>query len=1087
MLYGFTGLLVAFVFADVWPPLGVWFRGLGLDLPTWASREFLGFRFALLAAVLGGARVLYGSLEQLAVGKIGADLAIAIACIAAILLGEPLVAAEVVVIGLVGECLEAATFDRTQQALRGLAELFPTRCWVLREGVETRVLTTELVVGDRVVVKPGGKIPADGVVLDGRTALDTSALTGESLPRDVGPGDVVLAGTVVQHGSVTVDVRKVASETVAGRVIDLTATAIRDKGEAERLADRLARYFLPAVLALAAITFAFHVWYHSRPATSEAPAIGTRVAARLALYPTLAVLVAACPCPLVLATPAAVVAALGRLAGTGILVKGGSALERLGSVTTFAFDKTGTLTGGQLELGEIHPIASTHPDELLRVAAIAESRSEHPLAKLVGKSARDRGLSLEEVSRFEAHPGGGVTATTAGGSSLAVGTRRFLETLGIPVADEVSQIIARLDDSGQTGLLVARDGVILGAIGARDRARSEAAGVIAELREMGISPILILTGDREPAARAVASELPATEVRAELLPGDKAEVVSDGATAFVGDGINDAPALARARVGIAIGSGTDIAAAAGDIVMMGDPLRPLPMLVRLSRETVRVIRQNIIWFGFGVNLVGVVAIGWLWPILAPSAEWFERAPLAGVIYHQLGSLAVLLNSMRLLTFERTAPPGSRLGRVREGYRDFDRWLATVHLDDFLHTATHRWKSIGAIALGVGVLLWIASGLTQIHASEVGIVQRFGAVREDLAPGLHVRWPWPIETVTRVRPAEIRTVEIGFRLLPEEKARELARARATQQTLRRPGSSTSDAAMTWAAAHADNVVRVSDESLLATGDGSLVELLATVRYTVANPRDYLFSASDVDSVIRSTAESVFRELAAGESFLDLLTANRATFEAHAAQRLARRLHEVSPDGLGVRLEGLTIHDLHPPQEVVASYHAVAEAIQRRDRAVNDAEADAQKLRQKSEETAMRLVRTADADAARKIADASATRDAFLAWADARSKLPATEEAKLASEKESRIRAGEPPAVVEKDLSERRQKLLADRRALTEFRLTLEAAVQVLRGRDKILIDADNLPGKRHLLLMDPDLPRLPVPALPRPSGPDQRDP
>lgn len=1086
VLYAFTGLLVALLVADLWQTLAGWLRGFGLDLPIWNSREFLGVRFALVAAVLGGARVLYASLEQLTAGKIGADLAIAVACIAAILIGEPLVAAEVVVIGLVGECLEAATFDRTQRALRGLAELFPTRCWILREGVETRVLTAELIVGDRVVVKPGAKIPADGVVLDGRTALDTSALTGESLPREVGPGDAVLAGTVVQNGSVTVDVKKVASETVAGRVIDLTASALRDKGNAERLADRLARYFLPAVLGLATLTFAFNLWLQLRPTTADKPAVGFNTAARLAVYPTLAVLVAACPCPLVLATPAAVVAALGRLAGTGVLVKGGSALERLATVSCFAFDKTGTLTEGKLELGDVLPLGSTHSDELLRIAATAEARSEHPIAKLIESAASDRGSSPDEVATFEAHPGGGVTATTTSGASITVGTRRLLESREIPASDEVSALLARLDVTGQTALLVARDGVVLGAIGARDRVRPEAAAVLAELRELGISPIIMLTGDREPAANAVAAGLHLTEVRAELLPAAKAEVVSKLPTAFVGDGINDAPALACATVGIAIGSGTEIAAAAGDVVMLGDPLRPLPMLVRLSRETAKVIRQNIVWFGFGVNLVGVIVTGWLWPLFAPSAEWFERAPLAGVIYHQLGSLAVLLNSMRLLAFERTAVPGSRLGWVRERYQAFDCWLATVHADDLLHAATHRWKLIGSMVLGIAALAWFGSGLTQVAANEVGVVQRFGAVGGDLAPGLHVRWPWPIETVTKVRPAEIRTVEVGFRVLSEEKTRELTRARTAQQTLRRPGVTSNDSAMTWAAAHADNVVRVSDESLLATGDGSLVELLATVRYTIDNPRAYIFGSPDPDAVIRSAAESVFRELAAGQPFLDLLTANRAAFEARAAERLARRLKDVSPEGLGAKLDGLTVHDLHPPQEVVASYHAVAEAIQRRDKAVNDAEADAMRVRRRADEEALRVVRSSEADASKKLADASAIRVTFLAWADARSKLPATEEAKLSAEKESRIKAGESAAVVEKDMSERRQKLLADRRALTEFRLALDAAVQVLRGRDKILIDADHLPGKRHLLLMDPELPRLPIPAVPR-IGPDQREP
>ncbi len=272
------------------------------------------------------------------------------------------------------------------------------------------------------MVKPGGHIPVDGIVLDGRSAVDTSALTGESLPADKGPGDEVLAGCVVQNGALTVEAKKVAKQTVAGQVIDLTAQALKDKAPLERYADRLARYFLPAVLALALLTFAGNVFIQLNSTVPPGGAKPTlRAAANVAIYPALAVLVVACPCALILATPAAVIAALGRLAGTGVLIKGGSALERLAGVTAFAFDKTGTLTEGKLELGDIVPFGDATPELVLTTAAAAEQGSEHPLARVILEAARTRELPVPPPEEFRAHPGGGVSATVDG-AAILVGT-----------------------------------------------------------------------------------------------------------------------------------------------------------------------------------------------------------------------------------------------------------------------------------------------------------------------------------------------------------------------------------------------------------------------------------------------------------------------------------------------------------------------------------------------------------------------------------------------------------------------------------------------------------------------------------------
>jgi Cu+-exporting ATPase len=1072
-LYFLTAIVGGLLGADLWPLAGDWLRSLGVEPYSW-SREVSGFRLALIAAIVGGARVLYGSLESLFEGRIGSDLALAIACLAAILIREPLVAAEVVFIGLAGECLEAFTFARTQNALGKLAELFPRRCTVLREGVEVRVYTSDVLVGDQVVVKPGGKIPVDGVVVAGRSGVNTAALTGESIPADKTAGDEVLAGSIVQEGMLTVEARKIAGATVAGQLIALTAQALKDKAPLERYADKLARYFLPAVLAIAFVTFLGNLLIQMNSAGSpEAQRLSFRTAAGVAIYPTLAVLVVACPCALILATPAAVIAALGRLAGTGVLIKGGSALERLAGVTAFAFDKTGTLTEGRLQLGRIVPLGDASAERVLTIAALAEQGSEHPVARAVLSAARDRGVSLAAVEDFQQHPGSGVSARV-GGSSVVVGNLRLFEDQNVAVPKEALIAVDNLDAAGQTSLLVAVNGSVIGVIGAQDSVRPEAAAILADLRALGISPVALLTGDRTAVARAVAEQLPVTEVHAELLPAQKAEWLAarEGrSVAFVGDGVNDAPALARAGVGVAVGSGTDIAAEAGDIVLMGEALEPLPLLLKLSRETVRIIRQNILIFGFGVNLVGVVLTGWLWPLLAPSAEAYRQAPLAGVLYHQLGSLFVLLNSMRLLAFERTSSNGT-LAQARLAALRLDSWFARLSFDDVLHAIGDRRKSITAGVVGLGLVAWLSTCLATVALGEVGVVQQFGRAVADLEPGLHVRWPWPIETVARLRPGDVRTVEVGFRSLSDE---QLQRKLAMTD---RKSASAATSGNTWASGHSEGVARLSDEAVMVTGDGDLVEILATVRYNVSDVRRFLFGVREPDGLVRSSAESVLRELVAGQRFQELLTMKRAALEQNALDRLRARLAGSAQGGLGIALDGFTLHDLHPPPEVVNAYHAVAKAIQERDRVINEAEADALRLKRRSQEEADRILKRADAESHALREAAIADRDAFLGWHAIRSQLAPEEEAAIATERERRLKAGESAATVEKDLAERRTKMLAERRFLVENRLTVQAVVDVLKLRDKVLIDAADIPGRRHLFLVDPELLRIPSLVAPR---------
>jgi P-type Cu+ transporter len=1062
-LYLMTGLLAVLMAIDLLPQFGNWmgwtvFQSWPKELATIG-----GFRvsFGMLAAILGGARVVYVSLHGLIDGKIGADLAIAIAFLAAVAIQEWLVAAEVVFIGMFGECLEAYTFDRTKRAIRKLVEVFPLRCWLLKDGKEERVFTKDVQIGDRVVVKPGAKVPVDGIVVDGRSTVDASALTGESMPLDKGIGDEVLAGSVNQHGALTVDAKRVAQQTVAGRVVELTAKALKDKSNIERTADRLARYFLPIVLGIAALTFLCCMVYFStgwlRPA--NAPRLGLRQALTLSVYPVLSVLVVACPCALILATPAAVIAALGRLAGTGVLIKSGAALERLANVGAFAFDKTGTITEAKLELGDLNCLADVSADDLVRIAASAEAKSEHPLGRLIVSEAAQRHLTLDALQEFHALPGAGVTAETAAGNIL-IGSRRLMEEQGIALNAAAADALGRLDVTGQTALLVARDGALLGVIGARDRLRAEAVGLLKQLRALGIDPIVLLTGDRSAAARSIAQDLTFNEIHAELLPEQKAQFIADmkakakTGVAMVGDGINDAPALASADVGIAIGSGTDIAAEAGDIVLMGDPLKPLPMLLRLSRETVKIIRQNIFIFAFGVNLVGIVLTAWLWPLITPES-WYDQSPLAAVIYHQLGSFLVLLNSMRLLWFERGSTSPTMIAWA-DRLKNVDAWLNRyANFDDALHWGEHHWKTITGVIAAVLLTAYVASGLTIIAPDEVGVVRQFGRPTDDLAPGWYWRYPWPIEDTLRVS-QQVRTVNIGFQQSTDK----------------------ADGALTWSSTHRKET-RIPEEAMMITGDGNLVDLLVTVRFKVTQPRVYLFQVKNAEEIIRAATESELRAMVAGRPFVDLLTYQRDRFQEDVLARVAARCQ-----GLGVMLDGISIIDLHPPAEVVDVYYKVAKAMEHRDQRISEAKRQATRSFANNDVEIMKILAKASAEKAEKIQEADRDRLRFEAQFRPRMELGIAAEMELSMQAARAFSAGEPPDEIAARYRRDRDALLAMQPALTDFRIYWDATSKALVGRDLILIDSDKIAVRRNLMLFHPELLRPLLPMFPPPLLPKE---
>jgi Cu+-exporting ATPase len=1028
---------------------------------TGPNRPFGWVDLALAAAVIGGARIVYGALLALFDGNVGADLALAIALLASLILGEYWVGAEVVFIAMVGESLEAITFARTHREMSRILELQPRLAHVLRDGHEVDVPVAELNVGARVVVRPGERIPIDGAVLGGQSAVDQSTLTGESVPVDKAAGDMVFAGTLNQFGALEVRADKVGEDTTLAQVIELVAEAQENKAPIERTADRLARVFLPVVLASAAGTLVYTTWGTSWSNLTSAD-----------WMPALAVLVVACPCALILATPAAIMAALAWLARRGVLIKGGVALERLAHVRAIAFDKTGTLTEGKLQLGDVISLGPRLADEVLALAAAAELRSEHLLGRLIVAEATKRGLALPDVAEFTAHPGAGVVARTSAPPSAAtdqqsainnqqslicVGNQRLLEQHGVALDDDVIAAFARLDAAGQTPLAVAVDGLVIGLVGARDTIRADAADVLHELRHLGIDEIVLLTGDRRPAAEAVARAVGIDEFHAELLPQEKAAwivkrrkqssisnqqsaISVSTPIAMIGDGVNDAPALASADVGLALGGvGSDIAAEAGDLVLMGDPLAPLPGLVRLSRATVRVIRQNIVLFAFVVNGVAIVLA---------AAE--RLGPVGAAIYHQIGSFLVLVNAMRLLWFERWER--SAAGRLESQAGEAIR-RACAAIDPLLQPARWAMRNPRAAALATGftaLLGYLAMGVSVVDLGEVGIAKRCGGFVAALGPGLHFRLPPPWETVERFSPDRVRVAELGFRT-------------------RIDGSFEGSRPIEWTSTHREGLIeRVEDESLLFTGDENLLELNAVVHFSVrrgdADVVRYLFEVRDPDAVVKSLAESVLRELAARRAFWDILTSERAAMEREARSLLQQRTDDYQ---LGVEVRAVALQDVHPPLQVVDAFHDVSSAFKDRERMQKEADAYFQQ----------QIITAAGAAAAERLArhDGQVT-DAV--WAELKTNLSGEASSELHAAKawaaeQTHRAAGDAAAFAV------RRAAYADWPAISSLRLYLNAMQSTLADKDKLVLDPAAA-GRRQLFLADPEKFNLRLPAVASPA-------
>ncbi|MGB9659489.1 MAG: heavy metal translocating P-type ATPase [Nitrososphaerales archaeon] len=537
-------------------------------------------------------------------------------------------AALIIALVLVGRTLEHIAKGKASEAVRRLLDLQPTLATVIRNGKEEQVPVEEVIVGDIILVKPGEKIPVDGEVIEGHSSVDEKMITGESIPVEKKVGDEVIGATMNKTGVLKFKATKVGADTTLSQIINLVEEAQSTKAPVERLVDKISSYFVPIVILVAVGAFAGWYLLLGKP-------FG------FALLAFIAVIIIACPCALGIATPIALVTGTGKGAENGILIKGAEYLERSRKIDTIIFDKTGTLTRGEPSVTDLIPLTNSKEEEILKIAAIAEKGSEHPLGEAIMRKAEEEGIEINDPESFETVPGHGVKIAYNGNEYL-LGNRRLMVQNGIEV-QEHEDYIKKLENEGKTVMILASKQRVMGLIAAADLPKKEARETIESLKKLGLE-VIMLSGDNRRTAEAVAKQLGIKNVIAEVLPGEKSEVIkklqSEGkSVAMVGDGINDAPALAQADLGIAVGSGTDVARETGGIVLIKDDLKDVVTAIKLSRKTLSKVKQNLFWaFAYNTALIPAAALGIISPIIAAGAM-------------AMSSLTVVMNTLFLRRFK----------------------------------------------------------------------------------------------------------------------------------------------------------------------------------------------------------------------------------------------------------------------------------------------------------------------------------------------------------------------------------------------------------------------------------------------------